>query len=270
MEGPRDEEAWPLPSPRSPGSPRRQRRHCGPTDGAAAPVPSAFETPPSVLRGERSPTNSELGNHGSSPGVDSAARRLATQLDELAVDPAPPMDCDGGVPLGEIRRAADLAPPSPPVAEPPARPVRRRLADGQAAQGEQAHEAPATGSPRRRQRRDRVYCPMAQCPCADSLTAPGWSSIAAMHGHIDMHLARGEVPQEWLDRHRRARCRVCALSVAAGRGVHPTCRPQERAQAARWDDDAEGGPALPSADAVFSQRARTLKHVPRASRTLWA
>ena len=54
MEGPRDGEAWPLPSPRSPGSSRRQRRRCGSTDGAAAPVPSAFETPPSVLRGERS------------------------------------------------------------------------------------------------------------------------------------------------------------------------------------------------------------------------
>ena len=125
MEGPRDGEAWPLPSPRSPGSPRRQRRRCGSMDGAAAPVPSAFETPPSVLRGERSPTNSELGNHRNSPRVDSAARRLATQLDELAVDPAPPMDCDSGVPLGELHRAADLAPPSPPVAEPPARPVRR-------------------------------------------------------------------------------------------------------------------------------------------------
>ena len=111
---------------------------------------------------------------------------------------------------------------------------------------------------------------MAQCPCADSLTGPGWSSVAAMHGHIDVHLARGEVPQEWLDRHRRTRCRVCSLSVAAGRGVHPTCRPQERAQAARREDDAEGAPALPSADAVFSQRARTLKHVPRVSRTVWA
>ena len=116
MEGPRDGEAWPLPSPRSPGSPRRQRRRCGSTDGAAAPVPSAFETPPGILRGERSPTNSELGDHRSSPGVDSAASRLATQLDELAVDPAPPMDCDGGVLLGEVRRADDLAPPSPLVA----------------------------------------------------------------------------------------------------------------------------------------------------------
>ena len=269
MEVPRDGEAWPLPSPRSPGSPRSQSRRCSSTDGAAAPVPSAFETPPNVLRGERSPTNSELGNHRSSPGVDSAARRPATQLDELAVDPAPPMDPDSGVPLGELRRAADLAPPSPPVAEPPAR-SRRRLADGQAGQGEQAHEAPAAGSPRRRQRGDRVYCPKAQCPCADSLAAPGWSNTAAMHGHIDMHLARGEVSQEWLDRHKRTRCRVCTLSVAAGRGVHPTCRPQERAQAARRDDDAEGGPALPSADALFSQRARTLKHAPRASRTLWA
>ena len=235
MEGPRDGEAWPLPSPRSPGSARRQRRCCGSTNGAAVPVPSAFETPPSVL-GERSPTNSELGNHRCSPGVDSAARRLATQLDELAVDPAPPMDCDGGLPLGELRRAADLAPPSPPVAEPPARLVRRCLADGHAAQGEHTHEAPAAGSLRRRQRGDRVYCPMARCPCADSVTTHGWSSIA----------------------------------VAAGRGVHPTCRPQEPAQAARRDDDAEGGPASPSADAVFSQRARTLKHVPRASRTLWA
>ena len=60
------------------------------------------------------------------------------------------------------------------------------------------------------------------------------------------------------------------MSVAAGRGIHPTCRPQMRAQAARRDDDTEGGPALPSADAVFSQRARTLKHVPKVSRTLWA
>ena len=153
------------------------------TDGAAAPLPAAFETPPSVLRGERSPTDAELGDpRRRTPGVDSTARRLATQLDELAVDPAPPMECDGGVPLGELRRAADLAPPSPPVAEPQAR-SRRRLADGQAAQGEQAHEPPAAGSPRRRQRGDRVYCPMAQCPCADSLTAPGWSSVAAMHGH---------------------------------------------------------------------------------------
>ena len=31
-----------------------------------------------------------------------------------------------------------------------------------------------------------------------------------------------------------------------------------------------GAPPLPSPDAVYSQRARTLKHVPRASRALWA
>ena len=188
------------------------------TDGAAAPLPAAFETPPSVLRGERSPTDAELGDpRRRTPGVDSTTRRLATQLDELAVDPAQPVECDGGVPLGELHRAADLAPPSPPVAEPPAR-TRRRLADGQATQGEQAHEPPpAAGSLRRRQRGDRVFCPMAQCPCADSLTAPGWSSIAAMHGHVDMHLARGEVPHDWLTRHRRTRCRVCGLSVAVCR-----------------------------------------------------
>ena len=108
MEGPRDGEALSLPSPRSPGSPRRQRRRCGSTDGAAAPVPSASETPPSVLRRERSPTNS---GHRRSPGVDSAARRLATQLDELAVDPAPPMDCDGGVPLNSVEQPIWLRPP---------------------------------------------------------------------------------------------------------------------------------------------------------------
>ena len=218
------------------------------TDGAAAPLPSAFETPPSVLRGERSPTSSELGHHRRwTPGADSASRRLATQLDELAVDPAPPMESDAGAPLGELRRAAGRIPPppSPPLPGPSARPVRRRLADGQAAQAEQSQEAPAAGSPRRRQRADRMYCPIARCPCADPLTAPGWSSIAAMHGHIDVHPARGEVPQEWMDRHRRTRCRVCSLSVAAGRGVHPTCRPQERAQAAHRDD-IDGAPTLSS------------------------
>ena len=35
----------------------------------------------------------------------------------------------------------------------------------------------------------RVFCPVAGCPCADPLRAPGWASATTMHAHIDAHLA---------------------------------------------------------------------------------
>ena len=65
------------------------------------------------------------------------------------------------------------------------------------------------------------------------------------------------------------------MSVAASRGVHPTCRPAERAQQVRTQSGQ--GPrtqrnqqCLPSLADVHSTKSPTLRHVPRASRGLWA
>ena len=61
----------------------------------------------------------------------------------------------------------------------------------------------------------RVYCPVVGCPCADPAKAAGW----------------GEVPAAWLQAQGRQRCRVCGMSVSCRHGVHPTCRPADRAGA---------------------------------------
>ena len=108
--------------------------------------------------------------------------------------------------------------------------------------------------------------------------------MKTLEPHLNAHLAgtlQGQVPDEWLRGHGKAKCRVCGLCVAASRGVHPTCRAEERAQT---QPDASGGgsadrppgpgqtPAdhLPPLGSVYSHKARTLKHVPKAARGLWA
>ena len=94
-----------------------------------------------------------------------------------------------------------------------------------------------------------------------------------MQAHVDAHLAgtlQGEVPAEWLHANNRTRCLVCGLSVAANRGVHPTCRPAYRAAAGNQPaDDTMGGEALPSFADIQAGRTRTLRHIPAAAKSLW-
>lgn len=219
-----------------------------------------------------------------------------------------PMDQDAGVPLGELRRAAarsdaaaeaspsdeELLPGTPPAS---GRGRRRLDMDGGAAAAaplgrEGAPEEPgeeppapppvpaADGEARRVRRRvtqaGRLFCPVPGCPCADSGSAAGWASLQSLVGHVNVHLSgvlQGTVPAEWMQEHGRARCRVCGLCVAAGRGVHPTCRPAERAQAPGGtgsDDAAADQDVLPPLEEVMAQHARTAKHVPKACRDQWA
>ena len=101
--------------------------------------------------------------------------------------------------------------------------------------------------------------------------------------HLNAHLAgtlQGLVPDEWLSRHNKTRCRVCGLCVATSRQVHPTCRPADRTQAAAQNHNSQSATAagpggtqadeLPTLAEVHALKARTLKHVPKASRGLWA
>ena len=87
-----------------------------------------------------------------------------------------------------------------------------------------------------------------------------------------MHLANGdeELVKPWMDENGRERCRYCRLCVARGRGIHPTCRAEERSRNAtsmEISDEVEG---LPLLQTVMASRCRTLKHVPKAARHMWA
>lgn len=117
----------------------------------------------------------------------------------------------------------------------------------------------------------RLFCPVAGCPCSDPLRTRGWANPTTMQSHVDAHLAGtlgGEVPQSWLDRHDRQRCGVCGLSVSKRFGIHPTCRPEARGQAASGAPRA-AAPALPSLDAIWASQGRTLRHIPALARALW-
>ena len=120
----------------------------------------------------------------------------------------------------------------------------------------------------------RVFCPVPTCPCHDTLRHRGWATAASMQAHVDAHLAgtlQGEVPAEWLHANNRTRCVVCGLSVAANRGVHPTCRPAYRAAAGNQPaDDTMEGEALPSFADIQAGRTRTLRHIPAAAKSLWS
>ena len=241
-------------------------------------------------------------------GVPTPARQLGPHFADMELHTPSPMDQDAGVPLGELRRAAarsdaaaeaspsdeELLPGTPPAS---GRGRRRLDMDGGAAAAvplgrEGAPEEPgeeppapppvpaADGEARRVRRRvtqaGRLFCPVPGCPCADSGSAAGWASLQSLVGHVNVHLSgvlQGTVPAEWMQEHGRARCRVCGLCVAAGRGVHPTCRPAERAQAPGGtgsDDAAADQDVLPPLEEVMAQYARTAKHVPKACRDQWA
>ena len=90
MEGPRDGEAWPLPSPRSPGSPRRR--------GMAAE--RVHDTPPDARPPQ--PRRRRVDNN--------VAKQLQFEVEELSLDsPSAAMDQDIGQRLAEMRRAAAMA-----------------------------------------------------------------------------------------------------------------------------------------------------------------
>ena len=123
-------------------------------------------------------------------------------------------------------------------------------------------------------RATRIFCPVAGCPCADAARAPGWKSNQTMLPHINGHLAKGDVQavQEWMNDQNKTHCRVCGLCVAISRGVHPTCRPLERASLNRGrsgdpedadeaGDDAHGATAvLPPGRSHVAQNACSQTH----------
>ena len=64
------------------------------------------------------------------------------------------------------------------------------------------------------------------------------------------------------------------MIVASSLGIHPTCRPAQRAlaesQTAAPSPSTSGASRLPSLAAVHAARISTRKHVPKAARNLWA
>ena len=102
--------------------------------------------------------------------------------------------------------------------------------------------------------------------------------------HINGHIAKGHVEavQSWMRDHNKIHCRVCGLCVDRRFGVHPTCRPLERATLDRssarnadsMDDedppDQNRASDLPSLASIMSRRVPVLKHVPKSCRQAWA
>ena len=105
-----------------------------------------------------------------------------------------------------------------------------------------------------------------------------------MAHHINGHSAVGELErvQAWMSANNREQCRWCGCCVAAGRGIHPTCAADERdagrrgAQNASPDafaddpDDVHIQEALPPLDEIMKAPVRSLKHIPKKARALWA
>ena len=109
--------------------------------------------------------------------------------------------------------------------------------------------------------------------------------MAGLVHHINgSHLTIGQHSsvEAWMTANNREQCRWCRCCVAAWRGIHPTCAAQERQRgptSARHplvdafnvdDDDADMRSPLPTLDDVSSSKVRTLKHVPKKARQLWA
>ena len=98
--------------------------------------------------------------------------------------------------------------------------------------------------------------------------------------HINAHLSgqrQGELPASWLSENYKVRCRVCGLCVAASRGVHDTCRPQERralqqsGPSQHESSNLREQPAnLPALAEVHSRKTPTYQHVPKQCRGKWA
>ncbi len=129
-----------------------------------------------------------------------------------------------------------------------------------------------------------MWCPVQGCPRADRHRRPGFKSTAGLIHHINSHLTLGEhsLVEAWMTANNREQCRWCRCCVAAGRGIHPTCAAQERRQSHAGsqhpnldalnedDDDADMRSPLPTLDTIMSSKVRTLKHVPKKARLLWA
>ena len=94
-----------------------------------------------------------------------------------------------------------------------------------------------------------------------------------MRPHLEDHATgtlEGEVPQAYRARHHLDLCSVCGGLVASRfNGAHPRCRPAARRAVVPVP---AAGLALPgpSIEAVFSEPAPVLRHVPKAARAAWA
>lgn len=116
----------------------------------------------------------------------------------------------------------------------------------------------------------RVFCPVAGCPKACSASSPGWSSLSSMKAHLQEHAAGrvdGALPIGFLREHKLDLCRVCGLVISSrSGGACPSCWPVARAPTS----SSSASRSLPSLEDVFSRSSATLKHVPKAARSLWA
>ena len=75
---------------------------------------------------------------------------------------------------------------------------------------------------------------------------------------------------EYLAAHHLDACSVCGLLVDRRfYGVHPRCRPTQRASVRRTSREG-ADPSLPSLDKITSTFVPTLRHVPHAARASWA
>ena len=160
-------------------------------------------------------------------------------------------------------RIGEAANPGPPA---PGTPV-----GGERGSARERERSPASG--RGAPSRQRLFCPVPGCLCADPTRAPGWANVATMRSHIDAHLSgslTGDVPASWMQTHGRTRCLVCGLSVSERHGVHPTCRPEARAAAPDGAQPMDiDNLQLPSFTEIQAARTPTLRHVPVAARHTW-
>ena len=160
-------------------------------------------------------------------------------------------------------RIGEAANPGPPA---PGTPV-----GGERGSARERERSPASG--RGAPSRQRLFCPVPGCLCADPTRAPGWANVATMRSHIDAHLSGSltdDVPASWVQTHGRTRCLVCGLSVSERHGVHPTCHPEARAAAPDGAQPMDvDNLQLPSFTEIQAARTPTLRHVPVAARHTW-
>jgi hypothetical protein len=121
---------------------------------------------------------------------------------------------------------------------------------------------------------ERVFCPIQECPCANSKRAAGWTDLAAMRPHLQEHAhgkLRGDVPKWVLDEGDWGLCRVCAKILSKRFGdACPRCRPSLAFPGKGSGEGRPLPPNYPTMEQVFRSKISTRKFVPTGAKALWA
>ena len=122
----------------------------------------------------------------------------------------------------------------------------------------------------------RVFCPVENCPDANSQISHGWQNVANMKLHLYEHSINrldGSIPENFLKSNSLCVCPVCfhIISTKYG-GVCKRCWPLARkfSQSTTDDTDYNRNNSLPSLEEIFGKRISTIKYIPRNVRSVFA